>query len=135
MSEKFIVGQIIEGKVTDIKPFGAFVALDEETQGLVHISQVAHDFVRDVNDHLKIGDIVKVKIVSIDAQTRKISLSIKEAQPAPERNFRKPMGNKPPFKSQEQQKPQDAVSFEDKLKDWLKQSNERQTELNKRNKR
>lgn len=68
MSDKFEAGQILDGKVTGIQPYGAFVALDEETQGLVHISEITHGFVKDVHEHLAIGDEVKVKVLSVDAE-------------------------------------------------------------------
>ena len=75
MSEnKFEVGSIVEGKVLKLKPFGAIVELDSSTQGLVHISQVANGFVQDINEHLKEGDVVKVKVINIDSENNKISL-------------------------------------------------------------
>lgn len=145
MSEKLEVGSIVEGKVIRIKPFGAIVSLGNQSQGLVHISQVANSFVQDINDHLTIGDMVKVKVISVDEAAHKISLSIRDAlPPAP-----KPAHADRPFRPREQksnyenrtQRPSDdfrqpqagSVSdFEDKMKDWLKQSNERQAGLNKR---
>src|SRR5690625_6422821 len=78
MTSKFAVSQVIEGKVTGIQPYGAFVALDDETQGLVHISEVTHGFVKDINDHLAVGDQVKVKILEINEENNKISLSIRD---------------------------------------------------------
>jgi general stress protein 13 len=128
----------VAGKVTAIKPFGAFVALDEEHQGLVHISQVAHSFVKDINDHLSVGDEVQVKIIAIDEATGKISLSIRETQPAPEPQQDRPRRSNPKKGGTNYRDPknnQSFNSFEDKLKDWLKQSNEHQEALNKRNKR
>ncbi len=139
------VGSIVEGKVTGIKPFGAFVALDEKKQGLVHISEVAHGFVKDINDVLKVGDEVKVKIMNVEEESGKISLSIRATQEAPERPARpaKPRstggnpggggGRKP---QQQQKAPQQGFNtLEDKLKEWLKQSNEIQADLNKRAKK
>ncbi|WP_088103945.1 S1 domain-containing post-transcriptional regulator GSP13 [Halalkalibacter urbisdiaboli] len=134
------VGSIVEGKVTGIKPFGAFVALDEQKQGLVHISEVAHGFVKDINDVLSVGDEVKVKIMSVEEGSGKISLSIRATQEAPERPARpsKPRntggggGRKP---QQQQQQQQGFNTLEDKLKEWLKQSNEIQADLNKRAKK
>ncbi len=138
------VGSIVEGKVTGIKPFGAFVALDEKKQGLVHISEVAHGFVKDINDVLKVGDEVKVKIMNVEEESGKISLSIRATQEAPERPARpasKPRpvggggggGRKP--QPQKQQQQQGFNTLEDKLKEWLKQSNEIQADLNKRAKK
>lgn len=72
------VGSKVEGKVSKIMPFGAFVALPGKKSGLVHISEVARDYVENINDHLKEGDEVTVKILKID-DDGKISLSIKQA--------------------------------------------------------
>ncbi|WP_059103677.1 S1 domain-containing post-transcriptional regulator GSP13 [Shouchella shacheensis] len=132
------VGSIIEGKVTGIKPFGAFVAIDEKKQGLVHISEVAHGYVKDIQDVLTVGDEVKVKIMSIDEESGKISLSIRATQEAPARPATKPRsggyaGGRKPQAAQKQQ--QGFNTLEDKLKDWLKQSNEIQADLNKRAKK
>ena len=144
LSEKLEVGSIVEGKVVRVKPFGAIVSLGN-TQGLVHISQVANSFVQDINDHVKVGDMVKVKVLSIDEESHKIALSIREALPKEER---RPKSNKPFNKqprrqseasanpAQEYFRPQSSVNassdFEDKMKEWMKQANDRQTSLNKR---
>jgi len=143
MSEKFVIGSIVEGTVVRLKPFGAIVSLDEKTQGLVHISQVANGFVKDINDHLKEGDTVKVKVLSIDEATNKIALSIRDALPPSER----PQRTEKPFRSREQKSnyegkgtrsfdssraPSSPHNFEDKMKDWLKESTERQATLSKR---
>lgn len=133
------VGSVVEGKVTGIKPFGAFVALDEKKQGLVHISEVAHGFVKDINDVLTVGDEIKVKIMNVEEDSGKISLSIRATQEAPERPARpaRPRntgggGNRKP---QQQSQQQGFNTLEDKLKEWLKQSNEIQADLNKRAKK
>jgi polyribonucleotide nucleotidyltransferase len=73
------VGEIFEGKVTRIANFGAFCEIVPGKQGLVHVSEISNDYVKDVSDVLKEGDVVKVKIVGIDSQGR-INLSIKQAQ-------------------------------------------------------
>ena len=57
------VGEVLEGKVTGIAKFGAFVALDGGRSGLVHISEVANTYVSDVNEYLKVGQTVKVKVI------------------------------------------------------------------------
>lgn len=72
------VGMIVEGKVTGITKFGAFVELEEGKTGMVHISEVAPTYVSDIKEHLKEGDTVKVKILSV-SDDGKISLSIKKA--------------------------------------------------------
>ena len=75
---EFGVGSVVEGKVTGITKFGAFVALPEGRSGLVHISEIAYSYVNDVKDHLKEGQQVKVKVIGIDENGR-INLSIKKA--------------------------------------------------------
>ena len=72
------VGKIYDGKITGITNFGAFVDIDKETTGLVHISEVALEYVKDIKEHLNVGQDVKVKVVSID-EKGKINLSIKKA--------------------------------------------------------
>ena len=81
MADKIEAGSIVEGKVVRIKPFGAIVQLENGGQGLVHISQIANGFVQDINDHVAIGDTVKVKVMSVDEENRKIALSIRDALP------------------------------------------------------
>ena len=73
---EFGVGSILDGKVTGITKFGAFVALPEGRSGLVHISEIAYSYVNEVSDYLKEGQEVKVKVIGID-QANRINLSIK----------------------------------------------------------
>lgn len=129
MSEKFQVGQIIEGTVTGIKPFGAFVSLDDTTQGLVHISHITHGYLENINDAIKVGDTVKVKILSIDSEKGKISLSIKETQEKPKPASRPSSRQGSPRPPKKEVSPS---SFEDLMKDFLKVSNDRQADINKR---
>ncbi|MGI6711943.1 MAG: S1 RNA-binding domain-containing protein [Bacillota bacterium] len=109
----FAVGSIVEGVVTGITKFGAFVELPGGLTGLVHISEVADAYVKDVKDYLKEADKVKVKVVTID-ENGKIGLSIKQAKPKPEAPVRSPKND---------------VPFEDKLAKFLKDSNEKWTAL------
>ena len=141
------IGAIVEGEVTSITKFGAFVALPERKSGLVHISEVTNAFVKDVHDFLKEHDKVKVKILSIDPKG-KIGLSIKQvavasseeaSQEKTEGKFR-PQGEDRPkrsFNSNPNPRPQAAkpmgpVTFEDKLSKFLKDSDDRMLDL-KRN--
>lgn len=78
------VGAIVKGKVTGLKPFGAFVDLEDGRNGLVHISQVADDYIKDINDYLEVGQEVKVFVEKIE-DDGKISLSMKKAKPREER--------------------------------------------------
>ncbi|WP_163103104.1 S1 domain-containing post-transcriptional regulator GSP13 [Peribacillus alkalitolerans] len=129
MSEKIEVGSVIAGKVTGIQPYGAFVALDEKTQGLVHISEVTHGFVKDINDHLKVGDEVNVKVLSIDEAAGKIGLSIRATEEAPERPAaqpKKPAAKKRPAASKQMTSYTDSTegfnTLKDKLQEWIDQS-------------
>jgi len=76
------VGSIVEGKVSGITKFGAFISLPENRSGLCHISEIAYTYVNDVKDYLQEGQEVKVKIIGIDDSGR-INLSIKKAQDPP----------------------------------------------------
>ena len=77
------VGNVLEGRVTGVKPFGAFVALPEGKSGMVHISEVSNEYVQDINTVLHDGDAVKVQVINI-APDGKIALSIKRLlSPAP----------------------------------------------------
>lgn len=74
---KYVVGQIIEGKVVQIKEYGAFVELEAGLDGLVHISEIANKRVDSVSDELQVGQVIKAKIMDIDTDRHRISLSIK----------------------------------------------------------
>src|SRR5699024_8688154 len=82
------VGSKVKGKVTGITNFGAFIELGENKTGLVHISEVADTYVKDINDFLTVGDEVKVKVINVE-KDGKIGLSIKKAQ-AKERRQKQP---------------------------------------------
>lgn len=132
------VGSKLQGKVTGITHFGAFVELPGGSTGLVHISEVADNYVKDINEVLKVGDEVLVKVVNVE-QDGKIGLSIRKAQDRPERPARpsRPEGSGRPFNSQRSNRPQGGgrgprpnqarptVSFEDKMSRFLKDSEER----------
>ncbi|WP_077390966.1 bifunctional 4-hydroxy-3-methylbut-2-enyl diphosphate reductase/30S ribosomal protein S1 [Mobilibacterium timonense] len=74
---KYVVGQVIEGKVVQIKEYGAFVELEAGLDGLVHISEIANKRVDSVSDELQVGQVIKAKIMDIDTDRHRISLSIK----------------------------------------------------------
>ena len=77
--EKYAVGSIVEGKVVRIVPFGAFVALESTIDGLIHISQVSVHRIAKVEDELKVGDVVRCKVLEVSPEAKRISLSRKEA--------------------------------------------------------
>ena len=77
-AEKYPVGSIVEGKVVRIVPFGAFVALEPTIDGLIHISQVAVRRIAKVEDEINVGDIVRCKVLEVNTEAKRISLSRKE---------------------------------------------------------
>ncbi len=126
MTAKYEAGQVLTGKVTGIQPYGAFVALDESTQGLVHISEITHGFVKDINDILNVGDEVNVKVLSVDEAAGKIALSIRATEEPP---AEKAEGRKPRKKSAQQtvksaptETPEGFNTLKDKLEEWIEQS-------------
>ena len=131
------VGSVLEGTVTGITKFGAFVELPDKKVGLVHISEVANEYVKDVHDFLKVQDKVNVKVLSVDDKG-KIGLSIKQTQPAPEKKEFRPKTEFRPKHEFRQHNGFDSnrrsssLSFEDRLSKFLKESDERLMDL-KRN--
>ena len=141
------VGSILEGKVTSIMKFGAFVALEGGGSGLVHISEIANTFVEDVHDHLQTGQAVKVLVLS--AENGRVNLSIKKALPQQERRSPRPprtgpqSGPRPapvsrPAQPQLQGRarpeplpPSGDQAFEDKLKRFLSSSEGKMADLNR----
>ncbi|MCD7805103.1 MAG: S1 RNA-binding domain-containing protein [Oscillospiraceae bacterium] len=87
-------GSIIEGRVTGIQKFGAFIDIGGGRNGMVHISEVSPTYVGDINDFLKVGQIVKVKVISI-AEDGKVALSIKRALPPREPAPHRPRNGQP----------------------------------------
>ena len=140
------VGNVFEGRVTGVKPFGAFVALPEGRVGMVHISEVSNEFVQDINTVLHDGDEVKVQVINI-APDGKIALSIKRTQPAPERGPRQQHGERtaggsdrrpaPRPKREEKPRvwqpkpaaPQGDMSFEDMMARYKTRSEEKIADL------
>ena len=111
------LGSIVEGVVTGITNFGAFIELPSGETGLVHISEIAEVYVRDINDFLKTNDKVTVKVISM-VQNGKVGLSIKKAKQQAAPAYHRP------------QQPQKVkTSFEDKMAKFLKESEERQQVL------
>ena len=141
------VGMVLEGKVTGITKFGAFVDLQDGKTGMVHISEVAPTFVNDINDYLKEGQTVKVKVLSI-GEGGKISLLIKKAMPQNE-NSGKPQYNnnrqqnrsgqqqyrssKPNTSYEWQPKRSEPTDFEDMMSKFKQSSEEKISNLKRTN--
>jgi len=135
---RFEEGTVLEGKVTGITKFGAFIALPEGKSGMVHISEVANTYVNDIHDHLSDGQTVKVKVLSVTPEG-KVNLSIKNALEPQEREHRDAARDRRVQKSGEpvhsrgrysraparegQVNPKtDDISFENKLKQFMQES-------------
>lgn len=120
------VGSKLEGKVTGITNFGAFVELPTGVTGLVHISEVADNYVKDINDHLKVGDMVEVKVMNVGADG-KIGLSIRKAKPESERPQRPQRPSRP--RQGGGRPPERPENFEQKMAKFMKESEENLTTL------
>jgi len=132
----FEIGSILEGKVSGIMPFGAFVTLADNKVGLVHISEVSATYVSDINEVLKVGDEVKVKVIKID-EKGKISLSIKKASEKKrfDKNDRTPKSKEPirPADIDWGTKNDTAMSFDDMLSKFKQDSDEKMLALKRSN--
>ena len=106
------IGAVVEGTVQRITPYGAFIQIDDGPIGLVHVSQIDRNYVKDVKDHLRENDRIKAKVVSIK-DDGKIDLSIKALQDPPDRPMRR--GKDP--------------EFEQKLRKFMRSSEERQVDF------
>lgn len=111
------VGSVVEGVVSKITHFGAFIKLPDGTVGLLHISQIADSFVKDINNFLKEGQNVSVKIIGFDDKGRPdFSMKGFKTNQEKEKKHSDPMRN---------------MAFEEKLSRFLKESEERQLDLQK----
>ncbi len=93
-SEKYAEGDVIHGKVVRIVPFGAFVEVEKGIDGLVHVSQISHEFLENPTTALTIGQEIDAKILKLDCAEKKMTLSIKALEPKPENLERKPRAPK-----------------------------------------
>ncbi len=140
-----LIGEIYEGKVTGLTSFGAFVRMSNGESGMVHISEVAATYVKDITEFLSEGQEVKVKVLAIN-ENNKISLSIKQTLPQPEKTQDAPKreprqsnyqrNNSQRSFSQQAQKPQQSVSsapmsFEDMMAKFKQESDEKISVLKK----
>ena len=125
------VGKVVEGKISGITAFGAFVQLPEGKTGLVHISEIAEEYVKDVSSHVKDNQVVKVKILSIE-QNGKIGLSIRKAlEPKRIQNQAAKAPVEFDWNSTKGNVNVTSMSFEDRLAKFMKDSDERLHDLKK----
>jgi transcriptional accessory protein Tex/SPT6 len=92
-------GMTLEGTVTNVTNFGAFVDIGVHQDGLVHLSQMSNRFIRDPREAVKVGDVIQVKVISVEAETKRIGLSMKALLPAVQRRRKKQQrrGPRPPI--------------------------------------
>jgi len=134
------IGEIVEGKIVSVKDYGVFVDLGDNTSGMVHISEIAHDYVSNIGDFVKLGDVVKMKVLNID-EKGKISLSIKKATEPPKKNFSNKRNdnsfNKPRPKPDDDfsfsPKSADSLSFEEMMNKFKVSSDEKFSDLKRKN--
>ena len=116
-AEKYAEGDVIHGKVVRIVPFGAFVEVEKGIDGLVHVSQISHEFLENATTALNIGDEIDAKILKLDCAEKKMTLSIKALEPKPEVE-RKPKAAK--AEGEEEGKGKKAAKFKpaDEVTEW-----------------
>ena len=120
------VGQIVEGTISGITHFGAFIVLPNGRTGLVHISEVADAYVKDIKDYYKENDKVQVKVLSMDPKG-KIALSIRQSKP---QSSEAPTREAPPRREQHRHERRgQQVSFEDKMQRFMRDSEDRLGDL------
>ncbi|KHD85031.1 S1 domain-containing RNA-binding protein [Heyndrickxia ginsengihumi] len=125
------VGSKLQGKVTGITHFGAFVELPDGSTGLVHISEVADNYVKDINEHLKVGDAVEVKVLNVE-KDGKIGLSIRKAKEQTQQQSNQNHQNHRPQRNNRTNNHRVKEDFEQKMARFLKDSEDRLSSL-KRN--
>src|SRR5690554_710436 len=110
------VGQVVVGYVTGIQPYGAFVYIDKETSGLIHISELADNYVKDISQYVQIGDCLHLKILEVNENQNKLKLSLKQIYQRPMRRYR--------TKLKDQKLPESNLGFQTLSKllpQWIKQ--------------
>lgn len=126
------VGSIATGKVQSVMPFGAFVSLPENKSGLVHISEITNEYIENINEYIKVGDSVKVKVLDID-KAGKISLSIKRAKAEEKEAVKKSESRVRPADIDWSGSSGKELSFEDKLSKFKKDADEKMLALKRSN--
>uniref|UniRef100_UPI00352B5AA2 CvfD/Ygs/GSP13 family RNA-binding post-transcriptional regulator n=1 Tax=Aerococcus urinaeequi TaxID=51665 RepID=UPI00352B5AA2 len=112
------IGDVVEGEVTGLQPYGVFVQLDEDHQGLIHISEINHGYVSNVEDKFTIGQKLTVKIIDIDEFTSKMSLSIRALK-------KLATSNKPAKNAWPKKRPATKIGFvsiEEQLPGWVEEA-------------
>ncbi len=118
--EKYAIGDIVKGKIVRIVPFGVFVEVEQGVDGLVHISQISHEWLENPTEGLQVGQEVEAKIINIDLEKEKITLSIKATKPAPETPVKAPKEKKEDGEDKPKRKPrrEKAQENSDEVREW-----------------
>lgn len=136
----FKVGDIVEGKITTITSFGVFADIGDGKSGMVHISEVARNYVSDIKEHVKVGDVVKMKILTI-GEDGKISLSIKRALPPEKKSDDAPRRERKSAPAKQSidstytwtPKKSEPASFEEMMNRFKQSSDEKFSDLKRKN--
>lgn len=118
MGLPFKEGEIVEGKITSLKPYGAFISLAQGVQGLVHISEIRNEYIQNIHDYLKIGEIVTAKILKINPKDQKIALSLRALE------WGLPQQGKGNLESISKNRDQGFYSLKRKLNEWILRAEE-----------
>lgn len=119
--KKYKIGDVLKAKVTGIQPYGIFAALDDEIQGLIHISEVKHGYVEKLNELFEVGEEIEVMILDIDEFNGRISLSLRTLQ----NNTQHPVSNRSKIPRYGKQTGSDFDSLEKMLPKWIDQALDR----------
>ncbi|MCI9049588.1 MAG: S1 RNA-binding domain-containing protein [Coprobacillus sp.] len=116
MEHRVKIGQIIDVTITGIQPYGAFALLPDHTSGLIHISEISDKFVRNVENFVHVGEIIRVKVIDIDDKTHQAKLSLKAIYPLNKRKYKRT------YKSQREKIQETPLGFsplKEKLPEWI----------------
>ena len=111
------VGQIVEGRITGIQPYGTFVVLEDGITGLIHISEISDGYVKDVGRFVQMNETVTVKVIDVDENTNQARLSLKAVHPT---SFRKVRGRRKDWRLPEMKL--GFTSIEEKMDEWINQA-------------
>jgi len=103
LAKKYKLNDVVEAPISRISQFGAFMDLDGGIQGLIHLSEISHGVVKDIREFVKVGEMVKAKIINFEPKKKRIGLSLKALQEAP-KGAKKPAPKKAPAKKEEGKK-------------------------------
>lgn len=126
--QKYMVSEIHEGTVTGIQPYGAFVMFPNGQQGLIHISEISSQFVRNITDYVQVGKMVRVKIIGEDTQSHYLRLSLKQTTERERQIIRKP-----PVLKRKRKNTDETKSFQvlaDHLDEWIEEAWNREEKKN-----